>query len=116
MKVRLIDLAHARSGDKGDTANVGVIARRPQYYPVLEKYLTAERVARHFQGIALGGVERFELPNLRALNFLLHEALGGGGTKSLKLDAQGKTLSSAMLKMELEIPDGFDLHKDDQNV
>ncbi len=116
MKVRLIDLAHARSGDKGDTANVGVIARRPRYYPVLEKYLTAERVAQHFQGIAVGGVERFELPNLHALNFLLHEALGGGGTKSLKLDAQGKTLSSAMLKMELEIPDRFDLHKDDQNV
>ncbi len=116
MKVRLIELAHARSGDKGDTANVGVIARRPGYYPVLEKYLTVERVARHFQGIALGGVERFELPNLHALNFLLHGALGGGGTKSLKLDAQGKTLSSAMLKMQLEIPDGFDLHKDDQNV
>ncbi len=116
MKVRLIRLAHARSGDKGDTANVGVIARKPQYYPLLEKYLTAERVARHFQGIALGGVERFELPNLHALNFLLHGSLGGGGTKSLKLDAQGKTLSSAMLRMELEIPDGFDLHKDDQNV
>ncbi len=113
MKVRLIDLAHARSGDKGDTANVGVIARKPQYYPILEKYLTADRVARHFQGIAMGGVERFELPNLHALNFLLHGSLGGGGTKSLKLDAQGKTLSSAMLRMEMEIPDGFDFHKDE---
>lgn len=116
MKVRLIDLAHARSGDKGDTANVGVIARKPQYYGLLQEYLTADRVARHFQGIAMGGVERFELPNLHALNFLLRESLGGGGTKSLKLDAQGKTLSSALLRMELEIPDRFDFHKDDENV
>ena len=103
MKIRLLDIAHARSGDKGDTANVGVIARRPEYYPVLVKYLTAERVRAHFTGIALGRVERFELPNLGALNFLLHEALGGGGTRSLKNDAQGKTLGSAMLRMELDI-------------
>ena len=103
MKIRLLDIAHARSGDKGDTANVGVIARRPEYYPVLVKYLTAERVRAHFAGIALGRVERFELPNLGALNFLLHEALGGGGTRSLKNDAQGKTLGSAMLRMELDI-------------
>ena len=103
MKIRLLDIAHARSGDKGDTANVGVIARRPEYYPVLVKYLTVERVRSHFEGIALGRVERFELPNLGALNFLLHEALGGGGTRSLKNDAQGKTLGSAMLRMELDI-------------
>ena len=103
MKIRLIDIAHARSGDKGDTGNVGVIARRAEYYPILERHLTIDRVARHFQGIALGKVERFELPNLWALNFLLHESLGGGGTKSLKNDAQGKTLSSAMLRMELDI-------------
>jgi hypothetical protein len=103
VKIRLIEIAHARSGDKGDTANVGVIARRPEYYPVLVKYLTAERVRDHFAGIALGRVERFELPNLGALNFLLHEALGGGGTRSLKNDAQGKTLGSAMLRMELDI-------------
>ncbi len=103
MKIRLIDIAHARSGDKGDTGNVGVIARREEYYPLLTKYLTVERVKKHFIGIALGAVERFELPNLWALNFLLHESLGGGGTKSLKNDAQGKTLSSAMLRMELEI-------------
>ncbi len=109
MIVRLIEVAHARSGDKGDTANVGVIARKPRYYPLLVKYLTAERVARHFAGVALGKVERFELPNLHALNFLLHESLGGGGTKSLKLDAQGKTLSSAMLRMELEIDEEFEL-------
>ena len=105
MKIRLLDIAHARSGDKGDTANVGVIARRPEYYPVLAKYLTVERVRSHFEGIALGRVERFELPNLGALNFLLHEALGGGGTRSLKNDAQGKTLGSAMLRMELDVED-----------
>jgi hypothetical protein len=105
VKIRLLEIAHARSGDKGDTANVGVIARRPEYYPVLVKYLTVERVRSHFAGIALGPVERFELPNLGALNFLLHEALGGGGTRSLKNDAQGKTLGSAMLRMELDIED-----------
>ena len=78
MKIRLIDIAHARSGDKGDTGNVGVIARRKEYYPILVKYLTKERVKKHFEGLVLGPVERFELPNLGALNFLLHEALGGG--------------------------------------
>ena len=105
MKIQLIRYAHARSGDKGDTANVGVIARKPEYYPLLVKYLTAERVAEHFAGICMGRVERFELPNLCALNFLLHESLGGGGTKSLKNDAQGKTLSSVMLRMELDLDD-----------
>lgn len=107
MKIRLIDIAHARSGDKGDTGNVGVIARKTEYYPLLVKYLTIERVEKHFEGIALGKVERFEIPNLEALNFLLHESLGGGGTKSLKNDAQGKTLSSAMLRMELEIEESI---------
>jgi len=106
MKVRLLDLAYARSGDKGDTANVGVIARRPAYYPLLVRELTAERVAAHFAGLLRGGVERFELGNLHALNFLLHGALGGGGTVSLKTDAQGKTLSTALLRMEIEVPDG----------
>ena len=106
MKVRLLALAHARSGDKGDTANVGVIARRPEWYPLLERELTAERVAAHFSGMLTGGVERHELPNLGALNFLLHGALGGGGTVSLKTDAQGKTLSTALLRMEIEVPDG----------
>lgn len=109
MKIRLLDIAHARSGDKGDTANVGVIARREEYYPLLVKYLTPERVKSHFSGIALGRVERFELPNLWALNFLLHNALGGGGTISLKHDAQGKTLSSAMLRLELEIDEQIDV-------
>jgi hypothetical protein len=106
VKVRLLDLAHARSGDKGDTANVGVIARRPADYPLLVRELTSERVAAHFAGMITGGVERFELPNLHALNFLLHGALGGGGTISLKTDAQGKTLSTALLRMEVEVPDG----------
>ncbi|HEV8446842.1 MAG TPA: hypothetical protein VGQ44_08475 [Gemmatimonadaceae bacterium] len=105
MKVRLLDLAHARSGDKGDTANVGVIALQPRWYPVLEKYLTRDRVAEHFAGLITGGVERFELPNLNALNFLLHGALDGGGTLSLKTDAQGKVFSTALLRMVVDVPD-----------
>ena len=109
VKLRLIDIAHARSGDKGDTGNVGVIARKQEFYPILAKYLTVERVKKHFEGIALGKVERYELPNLWALNFLLHESLGGGGTKSLKNDAQGKTLSSAMLRMELDIEERINI-------
>jgi hypothetical protein len=106
VRVRLLELAHARSGDKGDTANVGIIARKPEYYPLLARELTPQRVAGHFAGMLTGGVERFELPNLHALNFLLHGALGGGGTVSLKTDAQGKTLSTALLRMEIEVPDG----------
>lgn len=102
--MQLLHLAHARSGDKGDTANVGVIALRPEFYPILVEQLTTERVREHFRGICLGDVERFELPNLHALNFLLHESLGGGGTVSLKTDAQGKTLSTAMLRMEVDVP------------
>ena len=105
MNVRLLDIAHARSGDKGDTANVGVIALRPEWYPVLVEYLTLERVERHFRDVITGPVERFELPNLKALNFLLHGALDGGGTLSLKTDAQGKVFSTAMLRLELGIPD-----------
>mgnify|MGYP001499064171 CR=1 FL=1 len=102
-KVRLVELAHARSGDKGDTANVGLIALKPADYPLLVKHVTAARVARHFKGIIKGPVERYELPNLHALNFLLHGALGGGGTISLKTDAQGKTLSTALLRIEIEV-------------
>jgi hypothetical protein len=107
MKVQLIQIAHARSGDKGDTANVGLIALKPEYYPLLVEQVTAERVKKHFEGICLGKVERFELPNLGALNFLLHESLGGGGTLSLKTDAQGKTYSSALLRMEIEVSDNL---------
>jgi hypothetical protein len=105
MNVRLVDIAHARSGDKGDTANVGLIALNPVWYPVLERYVTRERVAAHFHNVITGPVERYELPNLTALNFLLHGALDGGGTLSLKTDAQGKVFSTAMLRMVLEIPD-----------
>lgn len=107
MKVRLVDIAHARSGDKGDTANVGVIALKPEWYPFLANQLTPARVRRHFDGVITGGVERFELPNLNALNFLLHGALGGGGTLSLKTDAQGKVFSTAMLRMVLDVPDAL---------
>jgi hypothetical protein len=96
-------LAHARSGDKGDTANVGLIALEPEYYPILQREVTTERVARHFKGM-ISGVERFELPNLNALNFLLHGALDGGGTISLKTDAQGKVYSTALLRMEIPVP------------
>lgn len=105
MRVRLVDIAHARSGDKGDTANVGVIALRPQWYEILERYLTRDRVKQHFRGVIKGDVERYELPNLHALNFLLHGALGGGGTLSLKTDAQGKVFSTAMLRLVLDVPD-----------
>ncbi len=105
MKLRLIDLAHARSGDKGDTANVGVIALRPEWYPLLVRELTRDRVAAHFAGVITGEVQRYELPNLLALNFLLHGALDGGGTLSLKTDAQGKVYSTALLRLELEVAD-----------
>lgn len=105
MKIQLVKLAHARSGDKGDTANVGLIALRDEIYPILVREVTTARVKQHFAGICKGEVERFELPNLGALNFLLHESLDGGGTLSLMTDAQGKTFSTALLRMEIEIPD-----------
>lgn len=103
MKISLSRIAHGRSGDKGDTANVGIIAYRDRHYPVLVREVTAERVKAHFGELVKGDVERFELPNLGALNFLLHQALGGGGTLSLRIDAQGKTFSAALLRMEIEI-------------
>jgi hypothetical protein len=96
-------LAHARSGDKGNTANVGLIALVPELYPLLARQVTAARVARHFKGM-VSRVDRFELPNLNALNFLLHDALDGGGTISLKTDAQGKVYSTALLRMEIPVP------------
>jgi hypothetical protein len=108
-RVQLLALAHARSGDKGDTANVGVIARRPEFYPVIERQVTAARVAAHFRGMITGDVVRYELPNLGALNFLLHGALGGGGTLSLKTDAQGKVYSTALLRMEIDVPGDLDV-------
>jgi hypothetical protein len=105
MKVQLVKLAHARSGDKGDTANVGLIALRDEIYPILVREVTAELVKQHFKGICKGDVERFELPNLGALNFLLHESLDGGGTLSLMTDAQGKTFSTALLRMWIDVSD-----------
>jgi hypothetical protein len=105
MKTQLYRIAHGRSGDKGDTVNVGVIALRPEFYPFIRELLTVDRVKQHFGDLVRGKVERFELPNLNALNFLLHESLGGGGTVSLMTDAQGKTFSTAMLRMEVDLPD-----------
>jgi hypothetical protein len=104
VRVPVAALAHGRSGDKGDTCNIGVIARAPEIYPWLTRTLTASLVKRRFRGICEGKVERHEVPNLWALNFLLHESLGGGGTVSLRLDAQGKTLSHALLALEVEVP------------
>jgi hypothetical protein len=101
-KIPLIKLAHARSGDKGNVCNIGLIARKPEYYPILVEQVTAERVKEHFAGVCFGKVERFELPNLCALNFLLYDSLDGGGTLSLRADPQGKTYGSALLRMEIE--------------
>jgi hypothetical protein len=105
MRIRLIEIAHARSGDKGDTANIGLIARESRFYPILVREVTIERVKAHFGRLCKGNVERYELPNLGALNFLLHESLGGGGTLSLRTDAQGKTFSTALLRMEIDVPE-----------
>jgi len=105
MRTALFNLAHTRSGDKGDKCNIGVIARRPEYYPVLLRELTAERVKRFFGDWCLGGVERYELANLEALNFVLNRALDGGALASLRLDTQGKTYGFALLRLPIEVPD-----------
>jgi len=102
--VHLLDIAHGRSGDKGNGSNVGIIARHPDVYPFLVKELTSERVKEHMKHVCKGSVERYEMPNLGALNFMLNESLGGGGTVSLKLDAQGKTHAAQVLRMKLEVP------------
>lgn len=104
-KVKLLKIAHGRSGDKGNGSNVGIIARHPDLYPFLKENLTAARVKEHMKHVCKGSVERYELPNIGALNFLLNESLGGGGTVSLKLDAQGKTHASQVLRMDIEVPD-----------
>lgn len=103
MKIKLREIAHGRSGDKGDAANIGIIAYDDKGYDIIRQHLTTEKVKKHFEGICFGEVERYELPNIRALNFLLHNTLGGGGTVSLKHDAQGKTLAAALLRMEVEV-------------
>jgi hypothetical protein len=105
VKKPLSAIAHTRSGDKGDTSNIGVIALRPEHYPIILREVTAERVKAFFGDMVKGKVERFELPNLGAVNLLLHEALGGGGTVSLRIDAQGKTYGAALLRMEVEVDD-----------
>ena len=105
MRVTLGRIAYARSGDKGDASNVGLLAVSPELYEVIRREVTPERVGRHFRDICRGGVERFEVPNLLALNFLLRDSLGGGGTASLLTDAQGKTHGQGMLEMEIECPD-----------
>src|SRR5437868_11735572 len=109
MQISLLRLAHARSGDKGDTANVGLIALKDEYYPLLVEKVTAAAVKDHFGEIVKGDVERFELPNLKALNFLLHESLGGGGTLSLMTDAKGKTFSTALLRMYVDVDESVEI-------
>lgn len=101
-KIKLNEIAHARSGDKGNNSNIGLIARDPKYYELIKREVTAERVKRHFREICHGKVERFEMPNIHALNFILYESLDGGGTLSLRTDAQGKTLAAGLLMMEIE--------------
>ena len=101
--MKLIELAHARSGDKGNHANVGVIARHEEAFQILEEFLTEERVADFFSGLGATKVERFKMPGIRAFNFLLHNALAGGGSRSLRIDSQGKTLATAILEMELDL-------------
>ena len=105
MKVPLYRIALARSGDKGDASNVGLIARNPEIFEVIKQQATAERVKEHFRQVCRGRVERFEMPNLLALNFILHDSLGGGGTESLKTDAQGKTHAQGLLTMEVDVPE-----------
>lgn len=104
-QARLGDIAVARSGDKGSGANVGVIARVPEAYPVLREHLTARRVEEFFSPLGVQNVQRFEIPNLGALNFLLPGVLAGGGSRSLRIDAQGKTLGQALLEMPIEVAD-----------
>ena len=102
-KIKLLEICHGRSGDKGDAANIGLIAYKKDDYNTIKEFVTAAVVKKYFEGICLGPVERYEMPNINALNFVLHNTLGGGGTVSLKNDAQGKTLASALLMMEIEI-------------
>ena len=106
-RIRLHRMAHARSGDKGDGSNVGLIAYDERGYEILKREVTAEKVKAHFGDIVIGQVDRYEVPNLRALNFILHDSLGGGGSASLRTDAQGKTHGMALLMMEVEVPDDY---------
>ncbi len=107
MKIPLSKIAYARSGDKGDGSNVGVVAYSPEGYEIIRRELTTDRVKHHFREICMGEVDRYEAPNLRALNFILHDSLGGGGSESLKTDAQGKTHGLGILFLEIDVPDDF---------
>jgi len=107
VRIKLEEIAHARSGDKGDASNVGLIAESPELYEVLREQVTADRVKAHFREVCRGPVQRYELPNILALNFILHDSLGGGGTESLKNDAQGKTHAQGLLQMEIDLPAGL---------
>ena len=104
-KVKLVEIAHARSGDKGDICNVGLIAFDQKGYDILKEKVTAARVKEHFGALVKGKVIRYELPNILALNFVMHGALGGGGTRSLRIDSLGKTMAGALLRMEVELND-----------
>lgn len=110
-RVPLYAMAHARSGDKGEGSNVGVLAYDDRGYEILKAWLTPERIKAHFGEIVRGRVDRYDLPNLRGINFILHDSLGGGGSASLKTDAQGKTHGMALLRMMIEIPDDYELPK-----
>lgn len=109
MKIQLYKIAHARSGDKGDMVNIGLIARDEKYYTIIKKYITDEVVKKLFSDRCLGKVTRYDLPNLNALNFTLEKSLGGGGTRSLRNDSQGKTFSSVLLKLEIEINENLEI-------
>ena len=103
--IRLGDLAHARSGDKGNTANIGVVARDDASFAWLRSHLTEARVADHLRALEIGAVRRYELPGLRAFNFVIEKALAGGASRSLRLDTQGKALGMALLELRLPGPD-----------
>ena len=104
-RVPLVTIAHARSGDKGNSCNIGLIARKPEHYPILVEQVTAERVREHFRGWVHGNVVRYEMPYIHSLNFLLEDALGGGATASLRADNQGKTMGGALLRFLVELPE-----------
>ena len=108
-EVALARIAHGRSGDKGDTCNCGIIARRPEYYPVIAAQVTAERVKAHFGDFCQGAVRRYDLPKIHAFNFVLEHVLGGGGTASLRIDTQGKTYAAALMRVKVQVPDDWDV-------
>lgn len=111
MRIPLYAMAHARSGDKGDGSNVGVLAYDDRGYEILREWLTVQRVKEHFGAIVVGAVDRYEMPNVRGLNFILHDSLGGGGSASLKTDAQGKTHAMALLRMIVEVPEDYTIEQ-----